>query len=364
MNKIAIVGGGPSGIYFALYILKFFSDSNYTDFKLTIIDKSQILRTILPTGGGRCNITNATSDIDEFLLNYPRGSKFLRSIFLRHFSCDSMNFFSSIGIDTYIDDELKVFPKTNSSKTVKDKMLNTLRRFRNVELVNDNIKSSDELNNYDYKIICAGSKDTKSLIESFGHDCIEFKPSLCALDVKNHIYPQGVSVKSLDGDFIFTKSGISGPLAYKICSLNSRKGFPYEININLINYDDLISAISSNTKKSIGNIVSNFIPKSFARAIVENFDKKASEVSKKDLLKLCTLRLEITSCTKDFEIVNSGGVNLDEIDKNCKSKLFQNLWFCGEILNIDGFCGGFNLQNCWSTAYIAALDVAKRVMNS
>ena len=190
-----------------------------------------------------------------------------------------------------------------------------------------------------------------------------FKKALCALKVKDFSYPKGVSVHSLDGDFIFTPEGISGPLAYKYSSININKEFPYDISIRLFEIEKLEELIKNNTKKTIGTLVSQLIPKSLAKTIVKEFDKKAAEISKENLKKYSILNLTILNNSTIDEIVNAGGVKLNSIDKNCKSKIQENLWFCGEILNIDGFCGGFNLQNCWSSGYIVAKDVLRSIIN-
>lgn len=362
-NNIAIVGAGPAGVYCALNILKEFEKLKFDNFKIFIFDKSQVLRTILPTGNGRCNITNSIVDIKEFCSNYPRGEKFLYSIFSRYFNYDAVDFFDSIGVKTYTQDDGRLFPVSNSAKDVRDKMLNCLKTFKNVQIINKNINSIGELKNFNKIILSTGSKGSLNLIKSTGHNCVEFKKALCALNIEDNIYPKGVSVKSLDGDFIFTSTGISGPLAFKISSINAYKNFPYEIEINLFSPDELLEEIKNNSKKNIGNIVSKFIPKSLASVLVQEFEKKAAEVSKEKLKTYSKLKLKITSTSKEGEIVHAGGVELSEVDKNVKSKIKDNLWFCGEILNIDGFCGGFNLQNCWSTAAIVAKDVVSSIIN-
>lgn len=360
--KIAIVGAGPSGIYCALQILFGFEKFNFSNYSITIFDKSQVLRTILPTGGTRCNITNSIADIKEFASNYPRGEKFLYSLFFRHFTFETLEFFKSIGIETYIQDDGRIFPISNSAKDVKDKMLSALREFKNVKLIHKNITSKDELKNFDKIIIAAGSRGSLDLIKSFNQPYKPFKSALCALCVRDFNYPKGVSVKSLDGEFIFTNDGISGPLAFKISSLNVDKDFPYNISIRLFEVEKLLELINQNPKKSIGNLVSALIPKSLAHVIVDEFDKKAAEVSKRKIEGYSVLNLEIISKSNQGEIVNAGGIELNSIDKNCKSKINDNLWFCGEILNIDGFCGGFNLQNCWSSAFVVANDVIHSII--
>ncbi len=363
-NKIAIVGGGPAGIYCALNILKKFKDKDFNNFCIHVFDKSKILNTILPTGGTRCNITNGIEDIKEFASNYPRGEKFLYSVFSKHFSFDTLDFFNSLGIKTYKDENNRFYPISNSSKEVRDKMLSELAKYKNIKIINKEILSKNDIKNYNYVIISAGSRNTEKLIKSFNHTLHPFKKALVALRIDNMFYPEGVTVKSLDGDFIFTKNGISGPLTFKISSDNVNKQFPYEIKVKLFNINELFNLIKENPKKSIGTIVSMLLPKSFTKTLIKDFDKKASEISKKDLEELSTLKLTVIGTENKGEIVNSGGVDLSELTNNCKSKIKNNLWFCGEILDIDGYCGGFNLQNCWSTGYVVANDVVKTILNN
>lgn len=364
-NNIAIVGGGPSGIFCALQLIKLLNEAKISDYSITIFDKSQILRTILPTGNGRCNLTNAISDVDEFISNYPRGKKFLYSVFSKHFNYDSIEFFNSIGVETYVQDDLRVFPKSNSASSVKNKMLDCLKTSKNVKLKNLEITEISQLKDYDFIVFATGSKVSLSLLKSTKVNIIPFKKALCGLKVlnqkENNIYPKGVSVKSLDGDFIFTDFGVSGPLIFKISSLSIDKKFPYVISIRLFEVEKLADLIKENPKKSIGNLVSKFIPRSLAKVIVDDFDKNCAEISKEKIEKYSILNLTIVDTASDGEIVRAGGADLDDLTPNCKLKSAENIWFCGEVLNIDGFCGGFNLQNCWSSAYVTAFDIYKHI---
>ena len=120
-NKIAVVGGGPSGVYCALMILNLFEKNKFSDYEITIFEKDGFLKTILKTGNGRCNITNYTPDIRDFASNYPRGEKFLYSIFSKYFIFDTLDFFNSIGIETYVESDNRVFPVSQSAKDVRNK---------------------------------------------------------------------------------------------------------------------------------------------------------------------------------------------------------------------------------------------------
>ncbi len=361
-NKIAIVGAGPSGVYCALSILNLFKKNNYSDFFIEIFDKDEPLKTILKTGNGRCNITNYIPDIKEFASNYPRGEKFLYSVFFKHFIFETLDFFNSIGVKTYVEDDKRVFPVSQSASDVRNKMLDALRSFKNAKFIKKEIYNSSELCSYNKIIVCCGSRNTDKIIKGFGHSLVDFKKALCPLIVENNFSLEGVSVKSLDGDFIFTRNGVSGPLIFKISSLNAYRKFPYDIKIKLFDENELLELVKKFPKKSIGNLLCNFIPRSLAKKLVLEFDKNACEIPKSTVINYSNLSLKVISTSSFGEIVRAGGVNLCELDKNCKSRIKDNLWFCGEILDIDGFCGGFNLQNCWSSAYCVAFDVVSSII--
>ncbi len=362
-NNIAIVGGGPAGVYCAVWISKKLRTLGFKDYTISIFEKDKILKTILKTGNSRCNLTNFEPDLKEFASNYPRGEKFILSLLSRHSNLDVIDFFNSIGVKTYSQDDGRIFPVSNKSSEIRNALLAEIYKDKNIKIINKKIIDALDIKDFNKIIISAGSRNSENLIKSFSHTLVPFKKSLCALNISNFIYPKGVSVKALDGDFVFTEKGISGPLAFYISSLNSRKEFPYKIKINLFDPLDLYDAVQKNPKAAIGKLLSNFIPKSLAHVITDNYYKHACEIKKEKIASYSTLELEIISNSSLGEIVNSGGVELSELDKNAKSKIRENLWFCGEILDIDGFCGGFNLQNCWSGGWVVANDVVRSIIN-
>ncbi len=350
MKKIAIVGGGPAGIYCALQL------QACNNLEIHIFEKNTPLNTLLPTGGGRCNLTHFAQDIKELASNYPRGEKFLYSVFSNHFICDTLDFFKKIGIKTYMQNDLRYFPISNSAKDMRIKMLAALAKAR---IIKKKIKRLDELKDYNTIVLATGSKGGYNLACEAGHTIIKPKPALCGLKLSENSpkYPQGVVLKTEQGEILFTKDGISGPLIYKISSINARKDFPYEIEIPLINHEKLFEAVKESPKKSFGNVVSGFIPKSLAQVILKNYGKKCANISKTEILELVKITFNVVSTDNKGEIVTSGGVDLKEITNLCQSKINPKLFFCGEIMDIDGFCGGYNLQNCWSSAYCAAKGI-------
>lgn len=350
MKKVAIVGAGPAGVYCALAL------RDMGVFDIDIYEKSSPLKTLLVTGGGRCNLTHFADNLKDFAKNYPRGEKFLYSIFSRHFVDDTLDFFKKIGIDTYMQSDDRYFPKSNSASDMRSKMLFALG---DTKIINKNISSIKDLKNYDFIVISTGSKGGYKLAQEIGHTIVEPLPSLCGLKLSDDSpkFPQGVVLKTQDGEILFTKDGISGPYVYKISSLNARKKFPYEITIPLINPDDLFNEVKNNPKKSFGNVVCKYVPKSFAAALLGNYNKQCANISKKEIDELESITFKVVSPDGRGEIVTCGGVELSQVDNFCRSKLDNKVFFCGEVLDIDGFCGGYNLQNCWSSAYSVALKI-------
>ena len=358
-KKVAIIGGGPAGCMCAYYL--------QNDFDVTIFDLSTPLRTLLPTGGGRCNLAYAEYDFKELAKNYPRGEKFLYSVFSRFNTADTIDFFETIGLKTYIQDDGRIFPVSNSSKDVREKFLKALNKVR---FVKKKISLLD-FENFDYIVIAIGGHSSYSLIKN--HTIVAPKPALVGLKTKEK-FPFGVSIKKVmslgfKDDLLFTHEGISGPLIYKISSINARKPFPYKIRLDFCGEIDLQKRFDSNPHKSIKNLLSEILPKSFVIHLLDklniNKELKCYSINGKtrdEILKHLThYEVEITGTAKNGEVVTCGGVSLDEIDnKTMQSKIVPNLYFCGEVLDIDGFCGGFNLQNCWSTAYVVAQSILAR----
>ena len=223
---------------------------------------------------------------------------------------------------------------------------------------------------YDYIVIAIGGHSSYSMLKQAGHKIVPPRPALVGLKT-NQMFPAGVVLKGVSScgfkdDLLFTHEGISGPLIYKISSVYARQNFPYIINLDICGEIDLQTFLNKNPHKAIKNLLSEFMPKSFAEFILNksgiNLEEKCHKKKKKKRDKILNFinnyEIEITGTAKGGEVVTSGGVDLNEVDsKTMQSKIVPNLYFCGEVLDIDGFCGGFNLQNCWSTAYVAAQGI-------
>lgn len=360
-SKAAIIGGGPAGCMCAYFL--------QDKFDVYVFEKSSPLKTLLPTGGGRCNLAHAEYDFKELAKNYPRGEKFLYSVFSKFSTSDTIDFFEEIGVKTYVQDDLRIFPESNSAKDVREKFLNSLKKVKFVKeevlRINEGLSIVTNMGAHkvDYIIISTGGHSSYGLIEKLGHNIIEPRPALTGLRTKEDFSSlAGVSINGI----LFTHKGISGPEIYKISSQRARDNFPYNLEFDLTGDIDLQKELNENPHKSIKNLLAEFVPKSLAEFILNslkvNIEEKChkinGDVRDKILEKLRGFEVTVTGTVPDGEVVTSGGVDLKEINpKTMESKLVSGIYFCGEVMDIDGFCGGFNLQNCWSTAFIAAQAV-------
>lgn len=363
-SKVVIIGGGPAGCMCAYFL--------QNDFDVTVIEKNTPLKTILPTGGGRCNLCHAEFDFKELAKNYPRGEKFLYSVFSKFSTADTIDFFDKIGVETYTQENMRIFPKSNSAKDVREHFLQALKKVRFIKENALRINRQDEIFSVvtnmgaykaDFVVISSGGHASYDLIKMLGHKIIEPKPALVGLLTKEKFAPiSGVCIN----DILFTHKGISGPKIYEISSLRARESFPYKLNFDFIGEVDLQTELNSNPHKSIKNLLSEHVPKSFAEFVLTelkiNPDTKSHMIDGKTrdkiLTKLQNFEICVIGTFPDGEVVTAGGVNLKEINqKDMQSKLVPRIYFCGEVMDIDGFCGGFNLQNCWSTGYLAAQGI-------
>lgn len=379
-KSVAIIGAGPAGCVCA----KFLKNNGFCPI---IFDKGKYLRTILPTGGGRCNLAHAEFDFKNLTKNYPRGEKFLYSVFSKFGTEDAIQFFKQLGIETYTQEDNRIFPKSNSSRDVQEKLLKALK---GCKFVSEKVLSIEKLDNcykiitnkssyaFDVVIVSTGGHGNWDIFNKMDLNIIPPTQALVGLVTKENFSAiSGVSIKNVktygkefknsdNGDIIFTHKGISGPLIYKISSIFARKEMPYKLGFQLVKDLDLQAELNKNPHKEIKNLLGQFVPKSFAEFVLENLDiekntpchKITGKLRDKIYKKLTTFEVTIISKVPDGEVVTCGGIDLKEINsKTMESKKYPNLYFCGEVLDIDGFCGGFNLQNCWSTAFVVAQSV-------
>lgn len=379
-KSVAIIGAGPAGCVCA----KFLKNNGFCPI---IFDKGKYLRTILPTGGGRCNLAHAEFDFKNLTKNYPRGEKFLYSVFSKFGTEDAIQFFKQLGIETYTQEDNRIFPKSNSSRDVQEKLLKALK---GCKFVSEKVLSIEKLDNcykiitnkssyaFDVVIVSTGGHGNLDIFNKMDLNIIPPTQALVGLVTKENFSAiSGVSIKNVktygkefknsdNGDIIFTHKGISGPLIYKISSIFARKEMPYKLVFQLVKDLDLQAELNKNPHKEIKNLLGQFVPKSFAEFVLENLDiekdtpchKITGKLRDKIYKKLTTFEVTIISKVPDGEVVTCGGIDLKEINsKTMESKKYPNLYFCGEVLDIDGFCGGFNLQNCWSTAFVVAQSV-------
>lgn len=376
-KNIAIIGGGPAGCICA----KFLIDRNI---EVTIFEGGKLLHTLLPTGGGKCNLAHAEYDFKELAKNYPRGEKFLYSIFSRFSTFDTVEFFKSIGVETYTREDNRIFPVSNSSKDVREKFLKSIQK---AKVINKKVNHIKNLPNgweikadgcsylYDTVIIATGGIIKNNLIDLPDINVINPTQALVGFKTqKDFSELAGVSIKNVQyknitGDILFTHKGVSGPLIYTISSLNAKKEFPQTIVLKLIKDIDAQELLNENSHKEIKNLLGQLVPKSFAQWFLNDLgisgDIPCHKIDGKtrDLIfdSLKNFELTILGGIPDSEVVTCGGIDLNEINpKTLEAKKYPNLYFCGEVLDIDGLCGGFNLQNCWSTGYVAAQSIIEK----
>ena len=396
-KKIIIIGGGAAGFFCAANL-----DEN--KYSVTILEQnSEVLQKVKISGGGRCNVSHACFDPKELVSFYPRGNKELLSVFHKFQPGDTMDWFEKQNVALKIENDNRIFPESNSSQTIMDTLVNeVLNRKFEIKTQSVVLDISQENTQYlikthsgdylaDYVIYTTGSSP-KSLrmIENLGHKIVEPVPSLFTFNIKNEVlkdlmgtsFPHAeVSIPELkmeeSGPMLITHWGLSGPAILKISAWKAREladlKYRFGIVVNFLGIDREDAEESfkkfrqENPKKSIGAAKIYDITTRFWHRILwiskVDLDKNISNITTKELqnilINLCENPMSVTgkSTYKD-EFVTAGGVELKEIDfKNMSSKVLNNFYIAGEVLNIDAVTGGFNFQACWSEAWLMAQDL-------
>ncbi len=402
---VVVIGGGPAGMMSAGVSASFGN-------KVLLLEKNESLgKKLLITGGGRCNVTNAEEDIRVLLSKFKDSDKFLFSAFSQFSNKDTLEFFNSKGMQTKVEALGRVFPITNKAQTVWDVLVEFLKQnkvnissnsevskinTKNEKVVSITLKNKKEIKAKSFVLATGGMSrpetgstgDGFKWLKEIGHNVIEPTASLVPIKTKTEWVQrlQGVSIEDVKitllqnnekqsakrGKVLFTHFGLSGPTILNTSSEVSEllKYGEVFISLDLLpNLDHgqlnqkLQEVISENSNKKYKNILDNLLPSAVASVIVElskiDPDKKSNSVTREERLSLIelikNLKVEVDSLLgEDKAIITSGGVVLEEVDfKTMSSKLFSNLYIVGDLLNIDRPSGGYSLQLCWTTGYIA-----------
>ncbi len=398
--KVAVIGGGAAGFFAAINV-----KNNFPQAEVSLLEKStKTLSKVKISGGGRCNVTNGSSSIRELSDAYPRGGKKMKSLLKVFSTPDTQEWFTSRGVPLYTQDDNRVFPTSNKSDSIIDCFMDEvqnlgilLRLQSSVQAINtidDKIElviNDKEKEIYDKVIIATGGSPKKrgfDWLEAIGHEIIEPIPSLFTFNMPNEeiiklmgvvspnalVKIQGTKLKS-SGPLLITHWGMSGPAILKLSAFGARelfdKDYTFSIQVNWINiqnhdlvFDELEKIGKENPKKGLSKIKPFKLPSRLWNFLIEKTDldleKPWGELGRKSFNRL------VTHLTNDIyhvsgkttfkeEFVTCGGISLADINfKTMESRKCKNLYFAGEVIDIDGITGGYNFQAAWTTAFVAS----------
>ncbi len=384
-----IIGAGASGLFLA----KNLSENNI---KTLVIEKMDSpAKKLLITGGGMCNLTRDNSSF-EFLKHYDNANKFLGSSFALFSPQDTQAWFKKRNLELITREDGKVFPKSRNAKSVLDLLLDSNYTLLKNTKVDSIVKEDDFfIVNNEYKasnvvLACGGMSypstgstgDGYDLARKFNHSIIDLKPGLASFKITNENVSEieGISLKDVTisfndmfsskkklrkntDDLIFTRIGISGPVVLDISKYakhNQKVYLNLNCQIEKENTNKLLST-SIRYQTQLQSRLINYLLKSLniKDDICENISKKKiNQINEK--LKRWELEISLKGQLKGA-MATSGGINLKEVDnKTLESKIVKNLYFCGEILDFCGDCGGYNLQACWSTAFSVSTSIKNK----
>ncbi|CAM4203263.1 NAD(P)/FAD-dependent oxidoreductase [Gillisia hiemivivida] len=393
---IIIIGGGAAGFFAAINAAEL--DPNA---KILILERGkEVLTKVRISGGGRCNVTHAEFTPSELIKKYPRGEKELRGPFHSFMTGDTIAWFEERGIELKIEEDGRMFPVSDSSETIIDCFLSETQRL-GIEILKNhsvqNITSENEqwlinTNNGDFsaeKLLVATGSNPKiwKLLEGLGHQMETAVPSLFTFNIKDERIKELPGVATFasvkipeinmedEGPLLITHWGLSGPAILKLSAWGARElnelSYKFKIQVNWLAHqnseeilEQLLELKLKHAKQQLTKYAQFDLPKRLWKSLV-----LASGISETDIWadinkkQLVTLSEQLTKSefsvdgksTFKEEFVTAGGIKLNEVNfKTFESKLQKNLYFAGEVLNIDAITGGFNFQNAWTGGYLAA----------
>lgn len=399
------IGGGAAGYFAAINGAERLPEGHHIILEATMRPMTKIKI----SGGGRCNVTHHCFDIKELVKNYPRGHKELLGAFTRFQPQDTIAWFSQRGVDLKVEADGRMFPVSNKSesilqcfhKQVEDLGIEVRKgvRVQTIEKVDScfhvHLHKGEKLE-ADALVLATGSfPQSFQLAESLGHKIVDPVPSLFTFNCSNPILENmmGTSFPKVNvelqcegnkkvfkqkGPLLITHWGLSGPAVLKLSAFAAKElhssDYKGSLKINWLGemnkeqiFKDLENFKDHNLQKHLSNLSPFDISKRFWQRLVERTGLSSEsmwrELSKKGLRRIAEtlssseIQVHGKGVFKE-EFVTCGGVDLKEVDfKTMQSKICSNLFFAGEILNIDGITGGFNFQNAWTTAWVASQNL-------
>ncbi|MBR9853250.1 MAG: NAD(P)/FAD-dependent oxidoreductase [Algicola sp.] len=416
MFDLIIVGGGAAGFYAAIQVAELAPDLDIAIFERgkTVLSKVKV------SGGGRCNVTHGEFVPKDLTANYPRGEKELLGPFHKYAPMDVMAFFEERGVPLKIENDGRVFPKSDSSQTIIDCFVGEANRSGVKILKNSSVKDINKISegwqittmnkhHQCKKLLLATGSNPKiwKLLDNIGHHIVPPVPSLFTFNIKDkrikdiqglstyasvevlpkkifHTDKKSLNLKSkvventflyAEGPVLITHWGLSGPAILKLSAWGANILHDYDYSFRIkVNWLPEYSTKSMEAylkelkgieaKKTVMRTNVTELPKRLWKRLVEAAtitpEERWGDITRGQLellagqLTASSFKVEGKSTFKE-EFVTAGGVDLKEINfKTFESKLHPNLYFAGEIINVDAITGGFNFQNAWTGAYIAA----------
>ncbi|MBL4861882.1 MAG: NAD(P)/FAD-dependent oxidoreductase [Crocinitomicaceae bacterium] len=397
--KIAIIGGGAAGFFSAIAVKE-----NHPDAEVIIFEKSKkFLSKVKVSGGGRCNVTNGCTNIKELSEAYPRGGRMLKKAFGTFNTKHTMEWFESRGIPLVIQEDNCVFPVSQDSQSIIDCFFKEVDRLEIQHELGKGIKAIKPINSklalhfstgepqvFDKVIVTTGGSPKRQgleWLEALNHKIEDPVPSLFTFNMPSESVTklmgvvvenamttiQGTKLKA-EGPLLITHWGMSGPAILKLSAFGARllseKGYAFKVQVNWVHepnnaivQDVLKNIVGAHPNKYLSNFRPYLLPDRLWQYLLGKCALSGSttwgQLGKKGMNKL------VNALTNDEysvngkttfkeEFVTCGGISLDSIDfKTMQSKVCKNLYFAGELMDIDGITGGYNFQAAWTTAFIA-----------
>ena len=396
MYDVLLVGGGAAGFFTAITI----AEKN-PNLKIGILERGKsVLEKVRISGGGRCNVTHACFVPNELVKFYPRGEKELRGPFHQFCTGDTIEWFEKHDVELKIEEDGRMFPTSDSSQTIIDCFLSLVKKHKIDVLTTQSVQSlykgdgfwQVDTPNQSYrctKLVMTTGSNAKiwEMLEKLGHTIVPPVPSLFTFNINDKRISNlmglsavaTVKVKNTKleaaGPLLITHWGMSGPGILRLSAWGARtlaeKKYQFHIEVNWLHettFEEAIEALKSLKQEQAKKVVGKKSPFDFPNRLWESLvlhsgiaeDTKWADLSKKQLHDLAgqltqgEFQVNGKSTFKD-EFVTAGGIDLKEVNfKTMESKLFANLFFAGEIVNIDAITGGFNFQNAWTSGFIVS----------